>query len=123
MTIRRQILDESLAKTTQGATLTRIYPHGNRKVRVVVKRDFYKDQSSATAEVLSDLLTWTRLADDPASNWFEENIPLARVADGLFDRAAVILSPPATNTPPSTRNHKQVGPNGEPCWCGMRHEY
>jgi hypothetical protein len=92
MTVRRQIIDESLSKTTQNTTLTRVYPLGDRKIRVGVHHDFYPNQSYATADVLSDLLTWTRLADDPASNWHEEKIPLARVADALFDRAVVIMS-------------------------------
>jgi hypothetical protein len=82
----------NLIDTNNGTDrLVQTYRHGNRTVRVEVKRDSYERQSFAAATVLSDALAWTPLADAPTTGWYAARTPLADVARGLADRAAIIL--------------------------------
>jgi hypothetical protein len=96
------VIDEAAGVTGQGYTLTRVYRHGSLKIRVRVVRDSYQRQSHAAAEVLSTLLTWTQLVDDPPCNWHGDTgyaaatpadavRELAGVADALARRAATVL--------------------------------
>jgi hypothetical protein len=96
----------------QTYTLTRVYRltvrraghTSSRTVRIQVRRDSYRQQSHATAYVLTDALTWTALASTGTEAWFDATpSPYARdgkvdalwwVADALLERVRRILPVP-----------------------------
>ena len=98
------IIDESFGYDGYSYELIRLYLAEGRIVRVRVRRHADQQQSLAVADVLTPVLTWTELAEAPASSWHEATPPrraatagvLAPIADRLLTRAAVILSRHAT---------------------------
>jgi hypothetical protein len=90
-------------------TLVRFYRHRELIIRVTVKRDPYREQSRAHAEVLTPGLTWTTLITDPTCRWYGDTsiwarkptqahremgfTTLGRIADGLYHDAVEILFP------------------------------
>jgi len=86
------LLDEARGTRGQDDILTRVYKIAGHKVRVEVRRNFYADQSHATAEVLSEHMTWTVIAEDLPCNWHGPRTPLGDVATPLAQRALTILA-------------------------------
>lgn len=101
-------LDECADLTRHHYTYSRIVKIGTRTVRAHITRDNYQEQSTATAEVLADNMTWTHLLHEPTINWFADTVPpgyrrepidvadqLGAIAELLIGRAtAVILARP-----------------------------
>ena len=97
------IVDETFATGSQSHTLTTVLHMHGQVVRITVKRDTYKMQSYATAELLNTEKTWTTLVTEPASDWYDQ-VPsyyarnadhrnaLARIVLGLQLRTEDILS-------------------------------
>jgi hypothetical protein len=103
------IIDESFGNDGQAYQLTRVYQAEGRILRVRVHRDHYLQQSWATAQVLTPVLTWTDLAEAPASGWHPgtptrsaTGAVLAAVADWLAARASTILIRHQTGEPAPT---------------------
>ena len=92
-------LETTVGCTTNGGPdITALYHCGQHTVRVHVARDFYQQQSHATASVLTPELTWTVLCHEPTGNWFDTTrdlVDLLAVANDLRDRACRILRVPA----------------------------
>ncbi|MCZ7478870.1 hypothetical protein [Micromonospora sp. WMMC273] len=67
-------------------------------VRVRIKRDSYKTQSFAVVEVLTPGLTWTDLASEDASVWYDDSPrtnglkAMEQIAGRLLTRATTILT-------------------------------
>ncbi|MEV6602759.1 hypothetical protein [Kutzneria sp. NPDC051319] len=98
--------DETAAVTTNGYRYDRVVETAGRIVRARVLRARYYNESLAVAEVLTEHLTWTRIADDDPVNWWHSTrtpsprvdpaAVLGPVADQLLRRAATILAPVST---------------------------
>jgi hypothetical protein len=103
-----KVTDTRFTLTDHGYDLTRICKlDSGHTVRVRVRRNFYKQQSYAVAEVLSTELTWTNLLSESPESWYP-NSPhvtpaftrdrgkaealLNRLATDLFARAAAVLA-------------------------------
>lgn len=88
-----KLIDETSSTSTHDTILTRVYHHGDNIVRVQVHRNFYCEQSFATAAVLSGDRTWTTIATTPAAGWHDgrKAAQLVPVADDLATRAGKIL--------------------------------
>ncbi|WP_428962989.1 hypothetical protein [Micromonospora fluostatini] len=92
-------VDRSFGKRGGGYALTEIRRTGDgHRLRVRIHRDPYEHQSHGVVEVLTPTLTWTALADEPASAWHPTTpyrstspTPLADLAERLFQRAVAIL--------------------------------
>lgn len=101
---RYPVLDEAEGHYRQSYDYTRVVKIAERRVRVQVNRDFYAQQSYATAHVLADDMTWTVLATAAPSTWLNDTPPPGRdvhvdpavtlgpIATRLLDRAAAILA-------------------------------
>lgn len=87
--------------------LTRVHHTDGYVLRVRVYRDSYAKQSTAVAEVLTPLFTWTIIASSPGHSWHRttpttapDAAPLIPVADEVLQRARRILPvPPPAATP------------------------
>lgn len=87
--------------------LTRVHHTDGYVLRVRVYRDSYAKQSTAVAEVLTPLFTWTIIASSPGHSWHRTTPTTAAnagtlipVADELLRRARRILPvPPPFTTP------------------------
>lgn len=85
------VLDDNFFLYHQGYQLQRVYcDSAGRSIRVRIKRDSYKQQSSAVAEVLTPALTWTTLAEEAPATWHDRSpyatdncTPKARDAEAL----------------------------------------
>jgi hypothetical protein len=112
------MLIDSTFDTSGGATYTLTEIHHTdtgHTLRVRVRRDFYRHQSHAAADVLTPDLTWTTLAATPAPDWHPATphrdatpAALQPIADALTARARRILA----NTPTPTRAGSR--PAGQP---------
>lgn len=93
------LVDRSFGERSGGYNLIEIRRTGSgHRLRVRIRRDPYERQSYALIEVLTPALTWTELADEPASAWHPATpysstspTPLENLAERLFKRAVVIL--------------------------------
>ena len=98
------MLDESAERHGSTTTMMQVWRIGDYRVRAVIRRDFYENQSSASISVLNSELTWTMLTTSPTSVWWEaartaslkpdpsaEQDILTGVAAELVNRAKVIL--------------------------------
>jgi hypothetical protein len=97
-------------------SMTRSYRRGEDSFRVTIERDSYEHQSHAIVEVLTTARTWSHVADNPPSNWYESTslwgekgtgvnpepgfTTLRRLADALAADAALIVPPSAAATSP-----------------------
>lgn len=87
--------------------LTRVHHSDGYVLRVRVYWDSYAKQSTAVAEVLTPLFTWTIIASSPGHSWHRTTPttaanagPLIPVADEVLQRARRILPvPPPFTTP------------------------
>ncbi|MEU1238344.1 MULTISPECIES: hypothetical protein [Micromonospora] len=102
------IVDEVFHQGGPGSyELTRVHHSDGYVLRVRVCRDSYATQSTAVAEVLTPLFTWTIIASSPGSGWHRttpatppDATPLITVADEVLQRARRILPvPPPFTTP------------------------
>ncbi|MFF0172905.1 hypothetical protein [Micromonospora profundi] len=98
------IVDEVFHQSGHGTyELTRVHHSDGYVLRVRVYRDSYAKQSTAVAEVLTPLLTWTIIASSPGGGWHRttpDAAPLIPVADEVLQRARRILPvPPPFTTP------------------------
>ncbi|MEU9505338.1 hypothetical protein AB0D32_03515 [Micromonospora sp. NPDC048170] len=93
------LVDRSFAAHNAGYDLSEIRrTDDGHRLRARIHRDSYQRQSYALVEVLTPGLTWTNLADEPASTWHPATpsrsttpTPLESLAERLFHRAVVIL--------------------------------
>ncbi|RLK24713.1 hypothetical protein DER29_2644 [Micromonospora sp. M71_S20] len=93
------VVDRSFGAHSAGYDLSEIRrTDDGHRLRVRIRRDSYQRQSYALVEVLTPGLTWTNLADEPASAWHPATpyrsptpTPLESFAERLFQRAVVIL--------------------------------
>jgi hypothetical protein len=89
-----ELIDETSDQDAHDLELTRVYRHGDRRVRVHVRRNTYVHQSRAEAAVLNGRLEWTVLVHEPASQWHAAGrhmTGLREAADRVAYRAGVIL--------------------------------
>ncbi|MEV7984346.1 hypothetical protein [Micromonospora sp. NPDC085948] len=102
------IVDEVFHQGGPGSyELTRVHHTDGYVPRVRVYRDSYAKQSTAVAEVLTPLVTWTIIASSPGHGWHRttpttspDATPLIPVADEVLQRARRILPmPPPFTTP------------------------
>ncbi|MEU2661441.1 hypothetical protein [Micromonospora sp. NPDC007220] len=102
------IVDEVFHQGGHGTyELTRVHHTDGYVLRVRVCRDSYATQSTAVAEVLTPLSTWTAIASSPGGGWHRttptaspDAAPLVPVADEVLQRARRILPvPPPFITP------------------------
>ncbi|WP_435204968.1 hypothetical protein [Micromonospora sp. bgisy143] len=102
------IVDEVFQQGGHGNyELARVQHADGYVLRVRVHRDSYAKQSTAVAEVLTPLLTWTIIASSPGGDWHRktpatssDTTPLIPVADEVLQRARRILPVPAPFTTP-----------------------
>lgn len=101
-----ELLDTTVVSNAQGTTtgIVRLYRVGGpgtgqpqHRLRIVVHRDFYDVQSFATAEVWSDIGTWTLLLGEPAERWHHDTpnggraLRVGTIANQLLNRAVAVL--------------------------------
>jgi len=101
-----ELLDTTVTTNEQGTTkeIIRLYRvggpgtgHQQSRVRISVHRDFYTHQSFATAEVWSEIGTWTLLLSEPPERWHHDTpnykaLRPATVAAQLLNRAIHALT-------------------------------
>lgn len=106
-----QIVDNDFALYSQGYQLARVCRlDSGHTVRLRVKRDSYKQQSHAVAEVLNGDLKWTDLVSESAESWWpgsphltsvfkpdehknrKGEALLGEIADRLLARATAVLA-------------------------------
>jgi hypothetical protein len=103
------IVDELFHQGGHGSyELTRVHHIDGYVLRIRVYRDSYAKQSTAVAEVLTPLFTWTIIASSPGHSWHHSTpttppdaTPLTPIADDLLQRARRILPVPPPFTAPS----------------------
>ncbi|MBB5110471.1 hypothetical protein FHU28_000310 [Micromonospora echinospora] len=102
------IVDEVFHQGGPGSyELTRVHHTDGYVLRVQVYRDSYAKQSTAVAEVLTPLFTWTIIASSPGHSWHRTTPTTAPnagtlipVADEVLQRARRILPVPPPFTAP-----------------------
>lgn len=136
------MIDDDFDADSRTYTLTRTYQISGQisdrtmmhVVRIRVARNSYANQSSATADVLTADLTWTRIASAaPAGWWASTPLPgnpsrppsaesLAPVAAALLARAIAILAAHAAITHGTTATSRRTTTNTDICQRGTCHD-